>query len=99
MSILIDLSFLDVCVCVFFKCRLVFRQVKYAVNYSLQTNSLACVGGMIDGKELPLAAAKRELLEETGFFFVCFFFMSCYYLNILFLCILCFYVFSVFIVF
>lgn len=40
-----------------------FRQPKYAV----EGNSLAPVGGMILNGEPPLAAAKRELLEETGF--------------------------------
>jgi ADP-ribose pyrophosphatase len=41
---------------------LVFRQVKYAV----EGTSLAPVGGYVDGGEEPLAAARRELLEETG---------------------------------
>jgi ADP-ribose pyrophosphatase len=40
-----------------------FRQVKYAV----EGTSLAVVGGIIEPGEPPLAAAKRELLEETGF--------------------------------
>ena len=40
----------------------VFRQRKYAVDGI----TLAPVGGHIDGGEEPLAAAKRELLEETG---------------------------------
>ncbi len=40
-----------------------FRQTKYAV----EGVSLAPVGGYIDPGENPLAAAKRELLEETGY--------------------------------
>ncbi len=40
-----------------------FRQVKYAVKGT----SLAVVGGIIEPGERPLEAAKRELLEETGF--------------------------------
>ncbi len=42
---------------------LCFRQTKYAVEGS----SLAPVGGMVEKGEIPLDAAKRELLEETGF--------------------------------
>jgi ADP-ribose pyrophosphatase len=41
---------------------LCFRQTKYAVEGS----SLAPVGGYLDPGETPLAAAQRELLEETG---------------------------------
>jgi len=41
---------------------LVFRQVKYAV----EGTSLAPVGGYLEPGEEPLAAAQRELLEETG---------------------------------
>jgi len=40
-----------------------FRQTKYAVEGA----SLAPVGGYIDPGEEPLAAAKRELMEETGY--------------------------------
>jgi ADP-ribose pyrophosphatase len=40
-----------------------FRQVKYAV----EGESLAPAGGYIEPGEDPLEAAKRELLEETGF--------------------------------
>lgn len=42
---------------------LVFRQTKYSVDGP----SLAPVGGYIEPGEEPLVAAKRELLEETGF--------------------------------
>jgi len=42
---------------------LCFRQTKYGINGT----SLAPVGGYIDPDEEPLAAAKRELLEETGY--------------------------------
>jgi ADP-ribose pyrophosphatase len=42
---------------------LVFRQVKYAV----EGDSLAPVGGYIEPGEDPQEAARRELLEETGF--------------------------------
>jgi ADP-ribose pyrophosphatase len=42
---------------------LCFRQVKYAV----EGETLAPVGGFIEPGEDPLTAAKRELLEETGY--------------------------------
>jgi ADP-ribose pyrophosphatase len=42
---------------------LCFRQTKYAVDGT----TLAPVGGYIDPGEEPLAAAQRELLEETGY--------------------------------
>ena len=42
---------------------IVFRQQKYA----LEEEALSVVGGYIEPGEDPLPAAKRELLEETGF--------------------------------
>lgn len=40
-----------------------FRQVKYGIRGV----TLAVVGGYVDEGEEPLAAAQRELLEETGY--------------------------------
>ncbi|NLG96594.1 MAG: NUDIX hydrolase [Chloroflexi bacterium] len=42
---------------------LIFRQVKYGVD----GETLATVGGYLEPGEQPLAGAKRELLEETGY--------------------------------
>jgi ADP-ribose pyrophosphatase len=42
---------------------LCFRQTKYAVTGT----SLAPVGGMLEQNEIPIDAAKRELLEEMGY--------------------------------
>ncbi len=42
---------------------LIIRQYKYAINEI----SLAPVGGYIEPDEIPLDAAKRELMEETGY--------------------------------
>lgn len=41
---------------------LLAREFKYAVGY----HTLECFSGGIDGGEEPLAAAQRELLEESG---------------------------------
>jgi len=41
----------------------IFRQTKYAV----EGTTLAPVGGYLEAGEDPLAAAQRELLEETGY--------------------------------
>ncbi len=42
---------------------LCFRQIKYGI----EGTSLAPVGGFMEPGEAPLAAAQRELLEETGY--------------------------------
>jgi len=42
---------------------LCFRQVKYGI----EGDTLGIVGGYINDDEKPLAAAQRELLEETGY--------------------------------
>ena len=42
---------------------LCFRQIKYAVGGL----TLALIGGYVEPGEEPLVAAKRELLEETGY--------------------------------
>ncbi|MFL7838345.1 MAG: NUDIX hydrolase [Candidatus Promineifilaceae bacterium] len=42
---------------------LIFRQTKYSIDGT----SLATIGGYIESEEDPLAAAQRELLEETGY--------------------------------
>ena len=42
---------------------LCFYQVKYAV----EGEALATIGGYLEPGEVPLAAAERELLEETGY--------------------------------
>jgi 8-oxo-dGTP pyrophosphatase MutT (NUDIX family) len=42
---------------------LCFRQTKYAV----EGTTLAPVGGMLEPAEAPIAAARRELLEEMGY--------------------------------
>jgi ADP-ribose pyrophosphatase len=53
---------------------LCFRQVKYG----LAGTSLAVVGGYIAPGEEPLAAARRELLEETGFHAAAWIPLGCY---------------------
>jgi ADP-ribose pyrophosphatase len=40
-----------------------FRQVKYGI----EGTTLSIVGGYVEAGEEPLAAAQRELLEETGY--------------------------------
>jgi ADP-ribose pyrophosphatase len=40
-----------------------FRQVKYGI----EGTTLSVVGGYVNEGEVPLAAAQRELLEETGY--------------------------------
>ena len=40
-----------------------FRQVKYGIDGT----TLSVVGGYVNEGEVPLAAAQRELLEETGY--------------------------------
>ncbi|NTU63361.1 MAG: NUDIX domain-containing protein, partial [Chloroflexi bacterium] len=42
---------------------LCFQQVKYAI----EGEALATIGGYLEPGEEPLAAAQRELLEETGY--------------------------------
>ena len=42
---------------------LCFRQVKYGV----EGTTLGIVGGFVEAREEPLRAARRELLEETGY--------------------------------
>jgi ADP-ribose pyrophosphatase len=42
---------------------LCFRQTKYAV----EGTTLAPIGGMLEPDEAPIAAARRELLEEMGY--------------------------------
>ena len=42
---------------------LCFRQSKYGI----EGLSLAVVGGYLEPEEIPLAAAQRELIEETGY--------------------------------
>jgi ADP-ribose pyrophosphatase len=53
---------------------LCFRQTKYAV----EGPTLAPVGGYIEAGEAPEAAAKRELLEETGYEAANWFFLGKY---------------------
>lgn len=43
---------------------IIIRQYKYAVG----GETLSIIGGYIEKNEIPLYAAKRELLEETGYY-------------------------------
>lgn len=60
---LISPDFVNIAVITKEKEYLLFRQTKYSVKGT----SLAPVGGYLEPGEEPLAAAKRELLEETGY--------------------------------
>jgi ADP-ribose pyrophosphatase len=56
---------------------LCFRQTKYAVG----SLTLAPVGGYLESGEEPLAAAQRELLEETGYQATDWVSLGCYFVD------------------
>jgi len=60
-------DWINVAICTADQRWLIFYQSKYAIGVSLRSHTLAPVGGYIDKGEDALTAAKREMLEETGY--------------------------------